>query len=35
IPDLDVIRPLTLAERAVTVALGISLDYDLFSTHTG
>ncbi|GAU32363.1 hypothetical protein TSUD_44060 [Trifolium subterraneum] len=35
IQDLDVNRPLTLAERAVTVALAISLDNDYFSRHGG
>ncbi|CAJ2675555.1 altered inheritance rate of mitochondria protein 25-like [Trifolium pratense] len=35
IQDLGVSRPLTLAERAVTVALAISLDNDYFSRHGG
>ncbi|KAK7264032.1 hypothetical protein RJT34_31634 [Clitoria ternatea] len=35
IEDLEVSRPLTLAERAVTVALAISLDNDYFSRHGG
>ncbi|KAK6246664.1 hypothetical protein QUC31_001298 [Theobroma cacao] len=35
IQELDVIRPLTLSERAVTVALAISLDNDYFSRHGG
>ncbi|KAJ1410209.1 Tubby-like, C-terminal [Sesbania bispinosa] len=35
IQDLEVIRPLTLAERAVAVALAISLDNDYFSRHGG
>ncbi|CAK8576959.1 unnamed protein product [Lathyrus sativus] len=35
IQDLDVGRPLTLAERAVAVALAISLDNDYFSRHGG
>ncbi|XP_027355222.1 altered inheritance rate of mitochondria protein 25 [Abrus precatorius] len=35
IQDLEVSRPLTLAERAVTVALAISLDNDYFSRHGG
>ncbi|KAK2373725.1 hypothetical protein P8452_46664 [Trifolium repens] len=35
IQELDVSRPLTLAERAVTVALAISLDNDYFSRHGG
>ncbi|XLR18008.1 hypothetical protein S83_045920, partial [Arachis hypogaea] len=33
--ELEVIRPLTLAERAVAVALAISLDNDFFSRHGG
>ncbi|KAF6138757.1 hypothetical protein GIB67_040889 [Kingdonia uniflora] len=33
IQDLEVIRPLTLSERAVTVALAVSLDNDYFSRH--
>ncbi|KAK7264031.1 hypothetical protein RJT34_31633 [Clitoria ternatea] len=33
IQDLEVSRPLTLVERAVTVALAISLDNDYFSRH--
>ncbi|CAK7328861.1 unnamed protein product [Dovyalis caffra] len=35
VQDLEVIRPLTLAERAVAVALAISLDNDYFSRHGG
>ncbi|QCD88847.1 altered inheritance rate of mitochondria protein 25 [Vigna unguiculata] len=35
IEDLEVSRTLTLAERAVTVALAISLDNDYFSRHGG
>ncbi|KAJ7982701.1 Phospholipid scramblase [Quillaja saponaria] len=35
IQELDVIRPLTLSERAVAVALAISLDNDYFSRHGG
>lgn len=35
IEDLEVRRPLTLAERAVAVALAISLDNDYFSRHGG
>lgn len=35
IEDLEVSRKLTLAERAVTVALAISLDNDYFSRHGG
>ncbi|KAF1896811.1 hypothetical protein Lal_00034512 [Lupinus albus] len=35
IEDLEVSRPLTLAERAVAVALAISLDNDYFSRHGG
>lgn len=35
IEDLEVKRPLTLAERAVAVALAISLDNDYFSRHGG
>ncbi|XP_044466562.1 altered inheritance rate of mitochondria protein 25-like isoform X1 [Mangifera indica] len=35
IQELDVTRPLTLLERAVTVALAISLDNDYFSRHGG
>lgn len=35
IEDLEVIRPLTLSERAVTLALAISLDNDYFSRHGG
>ncbi|XP_058002515.1 phospholipid scramblase family protein C343.06c-like [Hevea brasiliensis] len=33
--DLEVARPLTLSERAVAVALAISLDNDYFSRHGG
>ncbi|XP_019189164.1 PREDICTED: altered inheritance rate of mitochondria protein 25 [Ipomoea nil] len=35
IQELDVVRPLTLSERAVAVALAISLDNDYFSRHGG
>ncbi|KAJ8771342.1 hypothetical protein K2173_026519 [Erythroxylum novogranatense] len=35
IEELEVVRPLTLSERAVTVALAISLDNDYFSRHGG
>ncbi|MCL7037633.1 hypothetical protein MKW94_014657 [Papaver nudicaule] len=35
IQDLEVERPLTLSERAVTVALAVSLDNDYFSRHGG
>ncbi|KAI5347326.1 hypothetical protein PRUPE_2G323900 [Prunus persica] len=35
IEELEVRRPLTLLERAVTVALAISLDNDYFSRHGG
>lgn len=35
IQELEVIRPLTLSERAVAVALAISLDNDYFSRHGG
>ncbi|GMJ08312.1 hypothetical protein like AT2G04940 [Hibiscus trionum] len=35
IQELDVSRPLTLSERAVAVALAISLDNDYFSRHGG
>ncbi|XVE55059.1 hypothetical protein DITRI_Ditri03aG0130800 [Diplodiscus trichospermus] len=35
IQELDVLRPLTLSERAITVALAISLDNDYFSRHGG
>ncbi|GAB2228493.1 hypothetical protein Droror1_Dr00022614 [Drosera rotundifolia] len=35
IPDLEVVRPLTLSERAVALALAISLDNDYFSRHGG
>ncbi|WVZ04075.1 hypothetical protein V8G54_024881 [Vigna mungo] len=35
IEDLEVSRTLTLTERAVTVALAISLDNDYFSRHGG
>ncbi|XP_022727624.1 altered inheritance rate of mitochondria protein 25 [Durio zibethinus] len=35
IQELDVTRPLTLSERAITVALAISLDNDYFSRHGG
>ncbi|XVF74016.1 hypothetical protein PTKIN_Ptkin13bG0028100 [Pterospermum kingtungense] len=35
IQELDVKRPLTQSERAITVALAISLDNDYFSRHGG
>ncbi|XP_050386462.1 altered inheritance rate of mitochondria protein 25 [Argentina anserina] len=35
VKELDVVRPLTLSERAVTLALAISLDNDYFSRHGG
>lgn len=35
VPEIEVARPLTLAERAVTVALAVSLDNDYFSRHGG
>ncbi|OMP00039.1 Scramblase [Corchorus capsularis] len=35
IEELDVVRPLTLSERAVALALAISLDNDYFSRHGG
>ncbi|CAM8908788.1 unnamed protein product [Rhodiola kirilowii] len=35
IQELEVARPLTLSERAVTLALAISLDNDYFSRHGG
>ncbi|KAM7269579.1 hypothetical protein ACFE04_025076 [Oxalis oulophora] len=35
IQELEVVRPLTLTERAITVALAISLDNDYFSRHGG
>ncbi|XP_060675511.1 altered inheritance rate of mitochondria protein 25 isoform X1 [Ziziphus jujuba] len=35
IEELEVARPLTLSERAVCVALAISLDNDYFSRHGG
>lgn len=35
IEELNVTRPLTLSERAVTVALAVSLDNDYFSRHGG
>ncbi|XP_071732570.1 altered inheritance rate of mitochondria protein 25 [Rutidosis leptorrhynchoides] len=35
VPEFKVARPLTLAERAVTVALAVSLDNDYFSRHGG
>ncbi|XP_024021240.1 altered inheritance rate of mitochondria protein 25 [Morus notabilis] len=35
VQDLEVTRPLTLSERAVAVALAISLDNDYFSRHGG
>ncbi|XP_062001364.1 altered inheritance rate of mitochondria protein 25 [Rosa rugosa] len=35
IEELEVVRPLTLSERAVTLALAISLDNDYFSRHGG
>ncbi|KAM7523455.1 hypothetical protein LguiA_013357 [Lonicera macranthoides] len=35
IEELEVTRPLTLSERAVAVALAVSLDNDYFSRHGG
>lgn len=35
VQDLEVDRPLTLSERAVSVALAVSLDNDYFSRHGG
>ncbi|KAL6997564.1 hypothetical protein U1Q18_007691 [Sarracenia purpurea var. burkii] len=35
VQELEVIRPLTLSERAVAVALAVSLDNDYFSRHGG
>ncbi|KAK6926143.1 Scramblase [Dillenia turbinata] len=35
IEELDVSRPLTLSERAVVLALAVSLDNDYFSRHGG
>ncbi|KAK4575580.1 hypothetical protein RGQ29_026514 [Quercus rubra] len=35
IQELEVARPLTLSERAVSVALAISLDNDYFSRQDG
>ncbi|KAK9120452.1 hypothetical protein Syun_018069 [Stephania yunnanensis] len=35
IEELKVVRPLTLSERAVTLALAVSLDNDYFSRHGG
>ncbi|KAD2805594.1 hypothetical protein E3N88_38971 [Mikania micrantha] len=35
VEEFDVARPLTLLERAVTVALAVSLDNDYFSRHGG
>ena len=35
IQELEVARPLILSERAVAVALAISLDNDYFSRHGG
>ncbi|XP_030463467.1 altered inheritance rate of mitochondria protein 25 [Syzygium oleosum] len=35
VDELEVARPLTLSERAVAVALAISLDNDYFSRHGG
>ncbi|KAF8008826.1 hypothetical protein BT93_K2468 [Corymbia citriodora subsp. variegata] len=35
VEELEVARPLTLSERAVAVALAISLDNDYFSRHGG
>ncbi|XP_057872411.2 uncharacterized protein LOC131078677 isoform X1 [Cryptomeria japonica] len=35
IHELDVYRPLSLSERAITVALAVSLDNDYFSRHSG
>lgn len=34
VEDLDIVRPLTLSERAVAVALAVSLDNDFFSRHS-
>lgn len=35
VQELEVVRPLTLSERAVAVALAVSLDNDYFSRHGG
>ncbi|KAK1415078.1 hypothetical protein QVD17_30849 [Tagetes erecta] len=35
VEEFEVARPLTLSERAVTVALAVSLDNDYFSRHGG
>ncbi|KAJ0692871.1 putative scramblase [Helianthus annuus] len=35
VQEFEVAHPLTLSERAVTVALAISLDNDNFSRHGG
>ncbi|KAG5558997.1 hypothetical protein RHGRI_008811 [Rhododendron griersonianum] len=35
VEELEVARPLTLSERAVAVALAVSLDNDYFSRHGG
>ncbi|KAK9732477.1 hypothetical protein RND81_04G002700 [Saponaria officinalis] len=35
VEDLEVVRPLTLSERAVALALAVSLDNDYFSRHGG
>ncbi|XP_057971704.1 altered inheritance rate of mitochondria protein 25 [Malania oleifera] len=35
IEELEVLRPLTLSERAVALALAVSLDNDYFSRHGG
>lgn len=35
VEELQVVRPLTLSERAVAVALAVSLDNDYFSRHGG
>ncbi|CAN6461299.1 unnamed protein product [Victoria cruziana] len=35
IHELEITRPLTLSERAVAVALAVSLDNDYFSRHSG
>lgn len=35
VEDLEIARPLTLSERAVALALAVSLDNDFFSRHGG
>lgn len=35
IPELNTVRSLSLSERAITVALAVSLDCDYFSRHGG